>query len=348
MIRMRDVAARLGLSATTVSHVLSGKHGQYKISPATVARVLKTARAMGYCKDALARSFREKRWYSLALAVEDLTNPFWTGVAIGAESECVRQGYSLVVSNSGGTSEGERRAVRLLEERRVDGLVIAPALGAERTLHRLHRARLPFVQINSGVPGLEVPCVQTDHARGCALAVEHLVGRGHRHILYLGGPARQQCFRERLLGFEEAAARHPGVAAEVRLVPAEAEAGEAAFRERLGLGTPRAVFAANIWLTLGVLRAVRSAGLSIPRDLEVVGFDDIALADLLAFPVTTVAQDTQAIGREAVARLLEVMNGGPSERMTLLAPSLVTRPRLVAEPCRPSAIAPLSAAAVLT
>ena len=346
MVRMRDVAARLGVSATTVSHVLSGKHQQYKISAATVARVEKTARAMGYCKDALARSFREKRWYSLALAVEDLTNPFWTGVAIGAEGECVRQGYSLVVSNSGGTPDGERRAVRLLEERRVDGLVIAPLFAADRTLHRLHRAGLPFVQINSEVPGLEVPCVQTDHALGCALAVDHLVERGHRSILYLGGPVRQESFRERLAGFQEAVSRHPGVAAEVKLVRAEADAGQAALAERLQRGVPRAVFAANIWLTLGSLRAIRAAGLSVPGDIEIVGFDDIALADLLAFPVTTVAQDAQAIGREAVARLLEVMNGGQPELMTRLAPCLVARPAKAQEPRRLSLPSPLHSEAI--
>jgi LacI family transcriptional regulator len=311
---------------------LSGKHQQYKISPATVARVEKTARSMGYCKDAFARSFREKRWYSLALAVEDLTNPFWTGVAIGAEAECVRRGYSLVVSNSGGTPDGERRAVRLLEERRVDGLIISPSHGTDRTLHRLHRARLPFVQINSGVPGLEVPCVQTDNALGCALGVGHLVERGHRFILYLGGPVRHQSFRERLDGFEDSVSRASGVAAEVKLVRAEADAGEAALAERLRRGVPRAVFAANIWLTLGALRAVRGAGLSVPGDIEIVGFDDIALADLLAHPVTAVAQDTQAIGREAVARLLEVMNGGPAEPMTRLPPRLVVRPSRNHEP----------------
>jgi LacI family transcriptional regulator len=346
MVRMRDVAARLGVSATTVSHVLSGKHQQYKISPATVARVEKTARAMGYCKDALARSFREQRWYSLALAVEDLTNPFWTGVAIGAEAECVRQGYSLVVSNSGGTPDGERRAVRLLEERRVDGLMISPLCGADRTLHRLHRARLPFVQINSGVPGLDVPCVQTDHGLGSAAAVDHLYERGHRYILYLGGPVRLQSYRERLAGFQEAVSRHPGMGAEVKLVRAEAEAGQAALAERLRRGIPRAVFAANIWLTLGALRAVRAAGLSVPGDLEIVGFDDIALADLLAFPVTTVAQDTQAIGREAVARLLEVMNGGQPERMTRLSPRLVVRPTEDREPRRLDPMGALSSAAL--
>ena len=345
MVRMRDVAARLGISATTVSHVLSGKHQQYKISAATVARVEKTARAMGYCKDALARSFREKRWYSLALAVEDLTNPFWTGVAIGAEAECVRQGYSLVVSNSGGTPEGERRAVRLLEERRVDGLVIAPAYGTDRTLHRLHRAGLPFVQINSGVPGLDVPCVQTDHALGCAMAVDHLVERGHRTILYLGGPVRQQSFRERLSGFQAAVSRHQGIAGEVKLARAEADAGEAALADRLRRGIPGAVFTANLWLTLGALRAIRAAGLSVPADIEVVGFDDLALADLLAFPVTTVAQDTQAIGREAVARLLEVMNGASAAPMTRLSPRLVVRPRPAEERYRPSLVAPQSAAA---
>jgi LacI family transcriptional regulator len=196
------------------------------------------------------------------------------------------------------------------------------------------------------VPGLDVPCVQTDHALGCALAVDHLVERGHRKILYLGGPVRQQSFEERLSGFQEAVSRHPGVDGEVKLVRAEACAGEAALAERLRRGVPGAVFTANVWLTLGALRAIRAAGLSVPGDIELVGFDDLALADLLVFPVTTIAQDTQAIGREAAARLLEVMNGTPAEPMTRLAPRLVVRSGAHPEVARPRPIARWSAEAL--
>jgi len=136
------------------------------------------------------------------------------------------------------------------------------------------------------------------------------------------------------------------VAGEVKLVRAEADPGQAALAERLRKGIPRAVFAANIWLTLGALRAVRAAGLSVPGDVEVVGFDDIALADLLTFPVTTVAQDTHAIGREAVARLLQVMNGGGAELMTKLSPRLVVRPGRDHEPGRLSLLGALPSEAM--
>jgi LacI family transcriptional regulator len=326
MVRMKDIATQLNLSQTTVSHVLTGKHEHYRISAATVARVKKMAEDLGYRSSALARAFRDRRSYSVALAVEDLTNPFWTGVAIGAEKEAEAQGYVLVVSNTNGDSARERRTVQMLQERRVDGMIVSPLTVTDEVLTDLRKDGLPFVQIDRSIKGEDVPCVRTDHHAGSLLAVEHLVKRHRTEIAYIGGPLQIQTFELRLEGFKKALARHGLKPAAVKLVAPTEEEGTAALREILAAKSrPNAVYTANIRLTIGALRAIQAAKLAVPGDLEIVGFDDIATADLFSIPVTTVCQDVEAIGREAFRALLKVMNGQKVQRELLIPPRLKVR-----------------------
>jgi len=326
MVRMKDIALKLNLSQTTVSHVLTGKHEHYRISAATVARVKKMAEELGYRSSALARAFRDRRSYAVALAVEDLTNPFWTGVANGAEQEAESEGYVLVVSNTNGDSARERRAVQMLQERRVDGMIVSPVTVTDAVLMELHKEGLPFVQIDRSIKGEDVPCVRTDHGAGSGLAVDHLVKRGHREIAYVGGPLDVQTFELRLEGFRKALARHGLKPAAVKLVTPDEDSGSAAAMEILNLSPkPTALFTANIKLTVGALRALRTAGVAVPGQVEIVGFDDIAMADLFSMPVTTVCQDVSAIGREAFRALLRVMGGQKVPRELLLPPRLKVR-----------------------
>lgn len=323
---MKDIARKLNLSQTTVSHVLTGKHEHYRISAATVARVRKAAEDLGYRSSALARAFRDRRSYTVALAVEDLMNPFWTGVAIGAEREAEKHGYVLAVANTGGDAEREKRVVRMLEEHRIDGLIVSPVTVADRALMELHREGRPFVQIDRSVKGAEIPCVRTDHAAGSALAVDHLVKRGHTSIAFICGPQTVQTFQLRLDGFRDAMLRHRLAPAAVSILEAnDAVESERTVRSLLALRPrPTALYTANIWMTYGALRAVRSK-LAVPGDLELVGFDDLAEADLLYAPVSTVAQDVEAIGRESFKALLRVMKGEKVPREILIAPRLRVR-----------------------
>lgn len=326
MVRMKDIATKLHLSQTTVSHVLTGKHEHYRISAATVARVKKMAEELGYRSSALARAFRDRRSYSVALAVEDLTNPFWTGVAIGAEKEAEAQGYVLVVTNTNGDSTRERRTVQMLQERRVDGMIVSPVTVTDEILADLHKDGLPFVQIDRSIKGEDVPCVRTDHGAGSALAVDHLVKRGHKEIAYIGGPLAIQTFDLRLEGFKKALAKHGLKPAAMKMVANDEDASVAAVQELLAAKSrPTALYTASIKLTIGALRAVREAGIKVPGEMEIVGFDDIAMADLFSMPVSTVCQDVEAIGREAFRALLKVMNTQKVQRELLIQPRLKAR-----------------------
>jgi LacI family transcriptional regulator len=326
MVRMKDIATKLQLSQTTVSHVLTGKHEHYRISAATVARVKKMAEELGYRSSALARAFRDRRSYSIALAVEDLTNPFWTGIAIGAEKEAESEGYVLVVSNTNGDSARERRTVQMLQERRVDGMIVSPVTVTDEILTELHKDGLPFVQIDRSIKGEDIPCVRTDHGAGSALAVDHLARRGHKDIAYVGGPLQIQTFELRLEGFKKAMGRHGLKPAGIKTVANEEDAAVAGVRELLASKPrPAALYTASIKITIGALRAVREAGLKVPSEIEIVGFDDIAMADLFAMPVSTVCQDVEAIGCEAFRALLRVMSDQKVPRELLIPPRLKVR-----------------------
>ena len=133
---MKDIAERLGVSQATVSHVLRGRNEEFRISAETAARIQRAAEEMGYRPSALARNFKDHRAYSLCLAVGDLTNPFWAGLAMAAQKEAESHGYTLVVSSTGDTEEKERQLVDLLRDRRVDGLILSPAHHKPRTSRR--------------------------------------------------------------------------------------------------------------------------------------------------------------------------------------------------------------------
>jgi LacI family transcriptional regulator len=276
----------------------------------------------------MARAFRERRSYAICLAVEDLSNPFWAGVAIGAEREAEEHGYALVVSDLGGSADRQRRALQLVQDQRVDGLIVSPVSGADKDLTAAHRQGVPLVQVDRGVPGLKVACVRTDHEAGSVMALQHLLKRQPRSIVYVGGPLEIPNYQQRLDGFRQELARNGLRPAAIEILSG-ATAAEAEARMGKILRTarrPLAVFAANFWITVGTLRAVRVAGLAVPEDVELVGFDDILMADLLLYPVTTVDQDVASIGREAVRLLLDaIRNGTRTARQVLLPPRLIPR-----------------------
>jgi LacI family transcriptional regulator len=326
-IRMKDIAERLGLSQTTVSHVLTGKHAKFRISAATVERVWELARKLGYRTNAMAQAFREQKSYAISLAVEDLANPFWAGIAVGAEREAELHGYALVVSHLAGNAGRQRRALQLVHDSRVDGLIVSPVFGGDCDLIAAHEQGLPFVQIDRAVPDLDVACVRTDHAAGSVLALHHLLRHKDRSLVYIGGPLDIPTYRHRLDGFRAELTRSGVEAAAIEeLKEATPEAAETRMVELLQrLRGPLAVYAANFWSTVGTLRGIRAAGLSVPDEIDVVGFDDILMADLLRYPVATVDQDVGGIGREAVRLLLKRLAGAEVAREVLLPPRLTAR-----------------------
>ncbi len=316
---MKDIAHRVGVSQSTVSHVLRGRDGEFRISPETASRINQVAQELGYRPSALARNFKNHRSWSLCLAVGDMADPFWSRLAVGAQQEAERHGYTLVVSHTGEAEEKERAVVDMLRERRVDGIILSPAHHKPGHLASLRDEHLPFVLVDRTIENFDVPSVVTDSIAGLRLAVDHLVRRGHRRIAYIGGPTEISTFRDRLKGYRQAMATHrlrPGPYAMTTSDPEAARAAVKKLFDRASNAT--AIIAANLWLTIGTLRGA-------PEDVVIVGFDDLFMADLLRRPVTTIAQPVEDLGRNAVRLLLGEIATPGSSRQLVLPPRLIVR-----------------------
>ena len=318
-VRMKDIARSLGLSQTTVSHVLRGRDEEFRIGSATARRVRAAARRLGYQPSALARNLKHHRAYTLALAVGDLANPFWAGIAVAAQQEAERHGYMLVVNHIGESLQKERQLLQMLRQRRVDGLILSASHLDPSDLAALKKEKRPLVLVDRTIEGLNVPSVTTDSGAGVRLAVDHLVAKGHRQIGYLGGPNYISTFRERLAGFRRAVAAH-SLRSGPRMVTRDSPEAAARGAERLFRMEPKptAIVAANIWMTIGALRAS-------PDQVDVVGFDDIYLADMFRRPLCTVAHPVEELGRHAVRLLLEEIAAPGTNHQVVLAPRLIVR-----------------------
>jgi LacI family transcriptional regulator len=214
----------------------------------------------------------------------------------------------------------------MLQERQVDGLILSPARLKDRSLEVLRGQERPFVLIDRNVENASLPCVMTDNRAGSAMAVDYLIRKGHSSIAYVGGPLQQMTGRDRFEGFKSAMAAHA-------LEPAGLATIDAAFEKAVAAASallrrrprPTAIFAGNLTITLGAMEAVRAARLSVPSDIELVGFDDIPHAELMRYPVTTIAQQVEAMGREAFRLLLRQMKNDSPGDLVLLPPRLIVR-----------------------
>lgn len=318
-VRMKDIARSLGLSQTTVSHVLRGREAEFRIGAKTADRVRAAALRLRYQPSALARNLKHHRAYTLALATGELSNPFWAGIAAAAQTEAERHGYMLVINQMGESIDKERQLLEMLRQKRVDGLILSAAHLKPEHLAALREERRPLVLVDRTSDEIDLPSVVTDSSAGIHLAVDHLISRGHRTIAYLGGHQYITTFRDRLNAFKRAIVERglsPGPRVTADASPGAAE--RAAARLFIRKPRPTAIIAANIWMTVGALRGT-------PEDVEIVGFDDIYLADMLRRPLATIAHPVEELGRHAVRVLLdEITHRGTNERV-VLAPRLIVR-----------------------
>lgn len=303
MVTITDIARRARVSPSTVSHVINGTR---PVSPAARRRVEAAVAATGYRPNPLARSLRSGRTHTLGLLLPDSGNPFFAEVGRAIQLAAFDAGLAVFLCNTENDPERERQAVAELVRARVDGLVLVAVDGRGDALRTLARHGVPVVVMDRERPELPLDTVLTDHRDGGRQATRHLAALGHRRIGFVAGPAGLSPSELRLAGHRDAlaAAGLPAERSLVRHGDFHPESGRAAARALLALPRPpTAIVAANDLMALGVLRAAADAGRQVPRDLAVVGYDDIELAAYTVPPLTTVAQPRREMGREAV-RLL--------------------------------------------
>jgi LacI family transcriptional regulator len=317
---MKDVAHLAGVSVGTVSNVLNRPE---RVAPATRSRVLAAIERLGYVRSESARQLRAGRSRMLALLVLDLANPFFVAVAKGASAAAREAGLGVMVCHSAQSAAEEAEYVGMFAEHRVRGVLVTPVDATGHSLAPLRRQGIPYVCVDRlAGPGEAACSVSVDDHAGAALAVGHLVARGHRRVAYVNGPLHLTQCRDRLTG-ALSVAPHLHVLDVPRL---DVAAGRDAGARLLGL-TPRptAVFCANDLIALGVLQTLHTAGLRVPDDLALVGYDDIEFAAAAAVPLTSVRQPAFLMGRRAVRLLLSEADPGHVHERVVLPPQLTIR-----------------------
>jgi len=310
-VSIKDVAKAVGVSHSTVSRALSGKP---VVKSETLERIKRLAREMGYSPDAWARSLVMGRTLTVGVVVTSVADPFIAEVIQGIESTAYENGYTVILASSNSDPEREMGAVNMLRSKRVDGVIVASSRVGALYQDRLKQIGVPVVLLNSHSEqsGRYTFSVTVDNQQGGHSATRHLIELGHRRIAYITGPANHSSNVGRLAGYRQALTE-AGLGFDPALVVlgnGRVDGGEQAWPLLTELAeAPTAAFCYNDMSAFGLLRVVRALGLDVPRDLSVVGFDDIPFASYVCPPLTTVAQPKVEMGKRAMQMSLALMAG---------------------------------------
>jgi LacI family transcriptional regulator len=326
---VKDVAAAAGVSLGTVSNVLNRPD---RVAVATRERVERAMMELGFVRNESARSLRAGSTRTLAYVMLDAGNPFFTDVSEGIEDGADDAGLSLFLCNSDSRSEREVRHLEHLEEQRVHGILITPVDPEGSHLDRIAGRGMPLVIVDRIRKGDRFCSVAVDDFLGGRIAVEHLIDQGHRRVTFVGGPLSIGQVADRYAG-ARAAWKQAGLPEDDLTLTAIGSLtiaeGRSAGERLLGIPSarrPTAAFCGNDLVALGLLQHVISAGVSVPDQLALVGYDDIDFAAASVVPLTSVRQPRQELGRIAADLLLdEATNPDHEHRQQLFTPELVAR-----------------------
>ena len=327
-VRMKDIAEDLNVSVVTVSKVL---RNQGDISPETRRRVLKRAKELNYQPNWVARSLSYRKTYLIGMVCPDLMHSFFAEVAKGISRKLRESGYNLVIAYSEEDPEVECQEIEGLLGRRVDGLIIASAQPPRHTriFRRIEEEKVPYVLMDRQVAGVKANFVGVSDEYVGRLATEHLIEKGCRRLAHIRGPETTTGVG-RLQGFQEACAAH-GIKVPAGWIVTglfNDEGGFDAMQQLLKLEPrPDGVVCYNDPVAAGALKAALEAGLRVPDDVAVVGAGNVHYSDLLRVPLSTVDQNSTAIGETSADLLLEIIRATepPKPRSILIEPKVLER-----------------------
>ena len=324
---MKDVARLAGVSTSTVSHVINNNRF---VSELVREKVEQAIRELNYAPSALARSLKINQTRTIGMLLTASSNPFYSEVVRGVENSCYERGYSLILCNTEGDEERMNRSLETLMQKRVDGLLMMCTethLPSAEILNRY--PSVPMVMMDWAPFEGRGDIIQDNALLGGELATQHLIDRGYTRIACIAGPQDKTPARLRLDGFRKAMASSglpvlPGYVVDGDF---EFQGGFNAMNQLLTLELlPEAVFTSNDAMAVGVYHALFQAGLSVPQDIAVMGYDNIELSRYLTPPLSTIHQPKDELGELAIDTLIHRMSDPDASQQTLvLTPELVER-----------------------
>ncbi|MEO7223837.1 MAG: LacI family DNA-binding transcriptional regulator [Devosia sp.] len=306
----QEVARHAKVSAATVSRVLSSPE---RVSESTRQRVTIAVRETGYTINQAARTLRMQRAKTILTAMPGIGNPFYSTILDAVVTAAASRGYGVLVTGRLG-DDPARWLADYYQSNRADGLLLFDGFLDTRKLHAITgvNTQMPIVAAYDELPDPQINSVITDNLQAAERAVQHLYGLGHRKIGHISGPSRNTFPNERLVGFRKAMFEHRLEVREDWIFAGdyEMENGRAAASYFSNLKQmPTAVFAANDEMAIGLISALRKSGIECPRDISVIGFDDISISEHYAPPLTTMRQPREKIGRIAAETLINILEG---------------------------------------
>lgn len=326
-VNLVQVAQRARVATSTVSRTINQTG---KISAATQEHVRRIMREMGYKPNRVARRLRasEGKCHLIGLIIPNIQNPFFADLARGVEDVAFKNNFAVLLCNYDEDFKKQQFYLDVMQAESVDGMIVSPLHESDRALTRIVAAGFSVVCVDRSISGTAVDKVVVDNQRGAFEAVSHLLEKGHRRIGIISGPINSSTGRERLAGYKAALAQ-AGIASEPGLIvhgDYREESGRRLAEALLSRRPPTALFIANNQMLIGAIETIAAMSLRIPKDVAVVGFDDLPLASVFTPPLTIVRQPAYEVGRSAAELLLKRIEEPRRDTVSIqLLPELVIR-----------------------
>jgi LacI family transcriptional regulator len=312
MPNLLDIAKRAGVAPITVSRVIN--NSTY-VSQSTRERVEAAVKELGYVPNTIARGLRSKRTKTLALVVTDITNPYFTSMARGVEDVAAAFNYTVIYCNTDESETKEEKYANMLAQRRVDGVLLVPSCGNAKTIKFLVSNGVYVVVLDRRIPGVETDIVCSDSENGANRLIKLLIGLGHKRIAVISGQKDVSTSIDRVIGYRQALTEAGLSENELVYFGAFSEQSgyELTHQAMMQLPRPTAIFGANNFIAVGIIKALHDLKIEVPGDVSVVGFDDLPESMIMKPFLTVARQPAYEMGRLATDLLLKRISGEISE-----------------------------------
>lgn len=327
MATIKDVARLAGVSTTTVSHVINKTRF---VAETTQERVQAAVKELNYAPSAVARSLKCNTTRTIGMLVTQSTNLFFSEVIDGVESYCYRQGYTLILCNTGGIYEKQRDYIRMLAEKRVDGMLVMCSDLTEELREMLDQHKdIPKVVMDWGPESSQADKIIDNSEEGGYLATKFLMDNGHTDIACLSGQIEKAACQERIRGYKRALSEKDIKVNDDWILEGNFECDTAVLAaDKIAVmdKKPTAVFCFNDTMALGLISRLQQKDIQVPEDMSVIGYDNIELAEYFSPPLTTIHQPKRRVGKNAFEILLERIKDKKHEKRVFeMQPEIVVR-----------------------